>query len=59
MLVRLVSLLDLGRFRIGIILLFGLLPSAVIFMSVTLRESWQALFFLLSVYWAIRLVETD
>ena len=54
-LVRLVSLLDLERFRIGIILLFGLLPSAAIFRSVTLRESWQALFFLLSVYWAIRL----
>jgi hypothetical protein len=54
-LVKLVDLLDLGRFRIGIILLFGSLPSAVIFRSVTFRESWQALFFLLSVYWAIRL----
>jgi len=54
-LVKLVDLLDLGRFRIGIILLFGLLPSAVIFRSVTLRESWQALFFLLFVYWAVRL----
>jgi hypothetical protein len=54
-LARLVSLLDLGRFRIGIILFFGLMPSAVIFRSVTLRESWQALFFLLSVYWTIRL----
>jgi len=45
----------LRRFRVGIVLLFGLLPSAVIFTSVTLRESWQALFFLLSVYWAMRL----
>jgi hypothetical protein len=54
-LVKLVDLLDLRRFRVGIILLFGLLPSAVIFRSVTLRESWQALFFLLSIYWAIRL----
>jgi len=54
-LVKLVSLLDLGRFRIGIILLFGMLPSAVIFRSVTLRESWQALFFLLYVYLAVRL----
>ena len=54
-LVRLVSFLDLGRFRIGIILIFGLLPSAAIFGSATLRESWQALFFLLFVYWAIRL----
>ena len=54
-LVKLVDLLDLGRFRIGIILLFGLLPSAVIFRSLTMRESWQTLFFLLSVYWAVRL----
>ena len=54
-LVKLVDLLDLRRFRVGIVLFFGLLPSAVIFRSVTLRESWQALFFLLSVYWAIRL----
>ena len=54
-LVKLVDLLDLRRFRVVIILLFGLLPSAVIFRSVTLRESWQALFFLLSVYWALRL----
>jgi len=54
-LVKLVDLLDMRPFRVGIILIFGLLPSAVIFMSVTLRESWQALFFLLSVYWAIRL----
>ncbi len=54
-LVRLVSLLDLERFRIAIVLFFGLLPSSVIFRSVTLRESWQALFFLLSVYWAVRL----
>ncbi len=36
-------------------LFFGLLPSSVIFTSVTLREPWQALFFLLTVYWAIRL----
>ena len=54
-LVKLVDHLDLRRFRVGIVLLFGLLPSVMIFTSVTLRESWQALFFLLSVYWAIRL----
>jgi len=54
-LVKLADLLDLRRFCVGIIILFGMLPSAVIFRSVTLRESWQALFFLLSVYWAIKL----
>jgi hypothetical protein len=54
-LVKLVDLLDLRRFCAGIILLFGLLPSAVTHRSVTLRESWQALFFLLFLYWTIRL----
>jgi len=54
-LVKLVDLLALRSFRVGIVLLFGLLPSAVIFRSVTLRESWQALFFLLFVYWTIKL----
>jgi len=54
-LVKLVDLLDLRRFRVGIILFFGLLPSAVFFRSMTLREPWQALFFLLFVYWALRL----
>jgi len=54
-LVKLVNLLDMRRFRVGIVLLFGLLPSAVIFRSLTFRESWQALFFLLAVYWAVRL----
>jgi len=54
-LVKLIDLLDLRRFRVWIVLFFGLLPSSVIFSSVTLRESWQALFFLLSVYWTIRL----
>jgi len=54
-LVKLVDLLDLRRFRVGIVLFFGLLPSSIVIRSVTLRESWQALFFLLFVYWAIRL----
>ena len=54
-LVKLVDHLDLRRFRVGIVLLFGSLPSMVIFTSVTLREPWQALFFLLSLYWTIRL----
>jgi hypothetical protein len=54
-LVKLVDHLDLRRFRVGIVLFFGLLPSKVIFESVTLREPWQALFFLLFVYWTIRL----
>jgi hypothetical protein len=54
-LVKLADFLDMRRFRVGIVLLFGLLPSAMVFMSSTLREPWQALFFLLSVYLAMRI----
>ena len=54
-LVKLVDLLDLRRFCVGIMLLFGFLPSAVVHRSVPIREAWQALFFLLFLYWAIRL----
>jgi len=54
-LVKLIDHLDLRRFRVGIVLFFSLLPSKVIFESVTLRESWQSLFFLLSIYCVIRL----
>jgi hypothetical protein len=54
-LVKLLNLLDLRSFRVGIILLFGLLPSAVVHRTATLREPWQALFFLLFLYWTIRL----
>ncbi len=54
-LVKLIDLLDLRRHRIWIVLFFGLLPSAMFIRSVTLREVWQALFFLLSIYLIIRL----
>ena len=54
-LLKLIDHLDIRRFRVGIVLVFGLLPTVVIHRSVTLRESWEALFFLLLVYWAIRL----
>ena len=54
-LVKLIDFLDMRRFRVGIILIFGLLPSMIVFRSVTLREPWQALVFLLSVYLAIRM----
>ena len=53
-LVRLCDLTGASRFRAGVVLLFGLSLSGLIFLSITLRESWQTLFVLLSAYWALR-----
>lgn len=39
----------------GLISLYGLLPSVIIFTSITMRESYQMLFFLLTAYGTIRL----
>ena len=54
-LVRLNMLLNEGRYRVGILLLFGLLPAVLLFCSLLLREAWQILFFLSSAYWVLRL----
>ena len=48
--VKLIRLLDLNRHRIALIFLYGAMPSIIIFSSVTLRESWQMLFFIYTVY---------
>lgn len=53
-LVGLLDLLGVANGRAGLILLFGLLPAAVFIGSTTLREPFQILFFMLSVYWAIK-----
>lgn len=53
-LVRIGDLIGIARFRTGLLLLFGLSLSGLIFLSITLRESWQVLFVLLSTYWALR-----
>jgi hypothetical protein len=52
-LIRLCDLMGISHFRAGLLLLFGLSLSGLIFLSVTLRESWQVLFVLLSTYWAL------
>lgn len=44
--------------RVGrLIVLFGLIPSSIIYCSITLREAWQVLFTLLMTYGALRLRE--
>lgn len=53
-LVRLLDLLKIERHQAACVLAFGLHPAAAIFTSVTLRESWQTLFFMQSVYSLLR-----
>jgi len=45
--------------RITVTLIFGLLPSALLLNSVTLREGWELLFFMVCTYAAIVLPDSD
>lgn len=53
-LVRMMEFLKIERRQLGCILIFGLHPALGIFTSVTLREAWQILFFMQSVYCLLR-----
>jgi len=54
-LIKTLGLMDLFRYRVSILLAFGVLPSMVFLGSVTLRESYQVLFFMLTTYWGIKM----
>ncbi len=43
------------RFKRAILLIYGLSAPAIIFCSVTMREAWQVLFFLLVVFFTLKL----
>ncbi len=53
-LVRVLDLLKIERHQAACVLIFGLHPALALFTSVTLRESWQILFFMQSVYSLLR-----
>lgn len=53
-LIKLIDLISLKKYRVGLLLMFGLLPTNLVLGSVTMRESYQILFFMLSVYWGLR-----
>lgn len=44
--------------RIGLLALFGLLPHVLVYTSVTLRESWQLLFFISALYCGLNYRQT-
>jgi len=53
-LVKLIDLVNLKKYQVGLLLMFGLLPTNLVLCSVTLRESYQILFFMLAIYWGLR-----
>lgn len=50
--VKFMALLQIDRHRALVLMLFGAWPSVVMFTSITLRESYQLLFFMLALYFA-------
>jgi len=53
-LIKIIELLDISKYTVLLLLIYGLLPTNLIFCSKILRESYQILFFMLSVYWGLR-----
>jgi hypothetical protein len=55
-LIKILRLLELSRYKVSVILVFGALPSIVLLGSVILRESYQVLFFMLATYFGLRML---
>jgi len=55
-LIKILVLLDLSRYKVSVILVFGALPSMFFLGSVPLRESYQILFFMLATYCGLRML---
>jgi len=53
-LIKIINLLNITKYRVALLLMFGLLPTNLVLCSVTMRESYQILFFMLSIYWGLR-----
>lgn len=56
-LVKIIELLDISKYTkytVLLLLIYGLLPTNLIFCSITLREPYQILFLMLTVYWGLR-----
>jgi hypothetical protein len=54
-LVKILCQLELYRYRVPILLAFGTLPTVVLLSPLTLRESYEVLFFMLAVYFGLKM----
>jgi hypothetical protein len=58
-LLRLIKLLGLENYSFSSLIFFGALPTMVLLGSITLRESYEILFFMLTVYFGVRISIND
>ena len=54
-LIQLLSQLELSRYKVPILLVFGALPTMVFINPLTLREPYEIMFFLLAVYFGLKM----
>ncbi len=54
-LIKLLRQLDLLHYQVSVLFVFGALPTMVLLGSITMRESYQILFFMLAVYFGIKM----
>jgi len=54
-LLKIMDILSISRYRIVTLLVYGLLPTNLVFCSITLREAFQILFFMSTVYFLLYL----
>jgi len=54
-LIQLLSQLELSRYKIPILMVFGALPSMVLMGALTMREPYEIMFFLLAVYFGLKM----
>jgi len=55
-LLKILRQLDLLDYQLPVLLLFGALPTMVLLGSITMRESYQVLFFMLAVYFGMKML---
>jgi hypothetical protein len=53
--IKIANIINVRRYRAGLLILYGLLPATVLFTSVALREPYQILFLMLTVYFGLRI----
>jgi len=57
--IKILDLIELGKYKNLSLIIFSLLPSSILLTSVTMPESGQLLFFLIATYYGIRFIENS
>jgi len=53
-LIEIIKMLNISKYTVSLLLIYGLLPTNLIFCSKILRESYQIFFLMLAIYWGLR-----